>query len=96
MATIGCAKRLWEATIRINPGTRNEADLMTKFFDGKKIQDIVQNIGFHHARSQLALTAALDGLTRVDSDSQRAENTRTDARHEKTFQAAQIQKSGAS
>ena len=44
---------------------------MTKFLDGNKIQEILQNIGDHdtNGRSQSALKAAPDGLSRVDSDS---------------------------
>ena len=87
-----------EATIRKNPASSNKADFMTKFIDRKKIQDIVQNMGYHctKGRSQYALKAALDDLSRVDQDRQRTENTRTDVRHENTVQTAQIQRSSES
>ena len=87
-----------EAVIQKIPGHSSEADLMTKLLDGKTIQDIVQNIGYHctKGRSQYALKTALGGLSRVDSGRQRTKNTRTDVRHEHTVQAAQSQRSSGS
>ena len=39
------------------PGTSNEADFLTTFFDGEKIQEIVQRMGYHNkeGRSQVPL-----------------------------------------
>ena len=61
-----------EAAIRRVPGTSNEADFVTTLLGGRKIQEIVQHMGYHYTegRSQSALKAAPDGLGRVDSDRQ--------------------------
>ena len=56
-----------EATIRKIPGVSNGADFMTNFCEGKKIQEFVSNMVLHctKGRSQLALKAALDGLSQT-------------------------------
>ena len=82
------------------PGTSSEADLLTKLLHGKKIQELVQTMGYHHTRgrSQLALKAAFDRLSQVDSEVQGTRNTRTDGvvRHENRVHVAQNERSRAS
>ena len=85
-----------EATIPKIPGISNEADLMTKFLDGPGIR---ATSGLPRHEGQIAVSSqrsAADGLSWVDLDWQRTENTRPDVRHDNTVQAAQIQRSRAS
>ena len=70
---VQCVFHRREATLRKISGISNEANLRTKIQDGKTIQRIVRNTGYHctTGRSQLAPTAAPDGLSRVGSDAQK-------------------------
>ena len=64
-----------ETTIRDNPRNQQWNRPCDEFLDGTKIQCTVQpkKLPLHGSRLQLALKAALDGLSWVDTNKQRTE-----------------------